>query len=117
MFFFGLLSTNLPYILLGMVYLVAFATFSLKALEQEAIDQSEQQAKHIYLEFSNLSENTSNCFQFFDQKNLQAIETASQALIKVLPPLIKAQKLIDPPSFSTQFFPHFLFSRPPPAML
>lgn len=117
MFFFGLLSTNLPYILLGVVYLVTFATFSLKALEQEAIDQAEQQAKHIYLESNNLSENTSNCFHFFDQQGPQAIETASQALIKVLPPLIKAQKLIDPPSFITRLIPHFLFSRPPPAQL
>lgn len=117
MFFFGLLSTNLPYILLGVVYLVMFASFSLKALEQDAMDQAEQQAKHIYLEVNDLIENPPNCFHFYDQIAQQTIETASISLIKPLPPLLKVQILIDPTAFITHFTPHFLFSRPPPALV
>jgi hypothetical protein len=115
MFFFGLLSTNLPYILLGMVYLVTFASFSLKALEQQAIDQSEEQAKHIYLEINEITGNNTQCFHYFDWISQQAIELDTKVLNKPTPPLLKVRLQLDPLNFLTQFIPHFLFSRPPPA--
>lgn len=117
MFFFGLLSTNLPYILLGVVYLVTFASFSLKALEMDAMDQCEQQSKHIYLQSNNLTENTPQCLNFYDELAQQAIETKLIVSNKPLPPLLKVQVWIAPPRFLSQFIPHFLFSRPPPALV
>lgn len=81
------------------------------------MDQAEQQAKHIFLEANDLIDSPSNCFQFYDQVAQQAIETKLNALIKPLPPLLKVQKWIAPPRFLSQFIPHFLFSRPPPALV
>ncbi|MBU1370016.1 MAG: hypothetical protein KJ578_09505 [Bacteroidetes bacterium] len=117
MFFFGLLSTNLPYILLGVVYLVSFASFSLKALEHEAMAEAELLTKQIILQSEKSADNLADCFYYLDEIGNQIAQKqeifSSDTTIRYLLALFNPELSTRIPK---QFISHFLFSRPPPAI-
>lgn len=78
MFFFGPLSTHLPYILLGVIYLVSVSFYSLKVMAAEGpednphelthfVDNSETDADDTLLVFDNLNQEYSD-FAFAETK-------------------------------------------------
>jgi hypothetical protein len=116
MFFFGLLSTNLPYIVLAVLYLISFAGFSLKALEQEALSnadlnpkvilaQTDQNSNHSYFNYSDY---------IADQEVSDLPENSPGN-----PPLQKQKCSESCTTFSlfNHLITYSLFSRPPPVLV
>lgn len=114
MFFFGLFSTHLPYILVGVIYFASFAFASLQAMKAGVLEeQHEEQSNEIRVQ----PQNSGFADVFFFDDNLQDCSEpiAPSGLLK-LPPatVIKFLTGFDPPVSS--FHPGQLFVRPPPVL-
>jgi len=70
MFFFGLLSTHLPYILLGVLYVVSFGLLSMQALSAQEISKSEIRQWDDVSQHQDLLEHSST-FHFNDYPSFQ----------------------------------------------
>ncbi len=116
MFFFGLLSTNLPYIVLAVLYLISFAGFSLKALEQEALSNADLNPNVI------LAQKNQNSFDnYFDYSDYFTDQEVSDLPEKSPgnPPLPKQKCSESCTTFSlvNRLINYTLFSRPPPVLV
>ncbi len=116
MFFFGLLSTNLPYIVLTVLYLISFAGFSLKALEQEALSNADLNPKLILAQKDQNSNHSSFNFSdyFVDHEVADLLEKSPD-----IPPLFKQKcfECITTFSLKSSLIAYTLFSRPPPVLV
>lgn len=116
MFFFGPLSSHLPYILLGVVYLASVSFYSLKVMAAEGpednphelthfVDNSEIDADDTLLVFENLNQGYSDC----------AFEEAKNSLSF---PLLSTRLRGSPGHLMFSVFYDFnSFGRPPPQPL
>ena len=117
MFFFGILSTHLPYLILGGLYLVSFGFFSAKALEeysQKAIENEK------VIEFNpNISSSLVNTYDFY-YKTKQS-QTIAEALSNTQITTCFTKCCIEIPlpsgsGYRNQAHLFSQFSRPPPAL-
>lgn len=114
MFFFGLFSTHLPYILVGVIYFVSFAFASLQALKNEVVGEKQEAENHVIRVYT----------ESLDYADVFFIDGASQSYTEVAEeeawhPSI-AEKDIKfivycNPLIST-FYSSELFVRPPPVL-
>lgn len=116
MFFFGLLSTNLPYIVLAVLYLISFAGFSLKALEQEALSNADLNPKVILAQTNhNTYDSYFDYSDYFSDQKVSDLPENSPGI-----PLLPKQKCSESCttfSFFNHLITYTLFSRPPPALV
>jgi hypothetical protein len=116
MFFFGPLSTHLPYIILGLVYVVSVSIFSLKTIASNDEYQPDHKLAIIFNEAENTSGLANYYIEIFDQQVSDSFaETYRKDNINLpiflLPPRPKLRVL--KPACPLGFI---AFGRPPPSV-
>jgi hypothetical protein len=117
MFFFGLLSTHLPYIILGIIYLVSFSLYSINALSGNENNSPEHTISCETGSFS-LEKETEVTFIFSDYFETDLAQNVEENL-SVQAPFCNTKKI---QFFSShkgiQSFYHYHpgFCRPPPSV-
>jgi hypothetical protein len=114
MFFFGLFSTHLPYILVGVIYFASFAFASLQALKNEVVEEK-QETENLIIRVHTESLHHADVY-FFDDAPEVCSEAKEFNGLQKLPPatVIKFFTGSEPPVSSLH--PGQLFVRPPPAI-
>jgi len=114
MFFFGLFSTHLPYILVGVIYFASFAFASLQALKHEVVEEKQETNNQI-IRVHNESLQQADVYCFDDAPKVFS-EPSEKTGLQKLPPatVIKLFTGSEPPVSSFQ--PGQLFIRPPPVL-
>ncbi|MBE0661552.1 MAG: hypothetical protein IH597_03710 [Bacteroidales bacterium] len=114
MFFFGLFSTHLPYILVGIIYFATFAFASLQAMKAGVLEeQHEEQSNEISVQPQ--SSGFADVF-FFDETPQDCSEPIEPSGLLKLPPttVIEFFTGTEPPNSS--YLSGQLFVRPPPVL-
>ena len=120
MFFFGLFSTHLPYIILSVLYLVGFGAFSANLI-RDKISSNPPEAKIIHVTLKQSVQPSAKDFHFsyynktVFSKNYKSTKEQELSIVYkvILPKIIYKQ-------FNYCYISSFnfsIFSRPPPSLL
>jgi hypothetical protein len=117
MFFFGPLSTHLPYILLGLAYLVSVSFFSLRASESPEEEAVANAGRHILTDEPALEADELALF-FTEIEGLTAVSTIEGRRPTLRYPT-ETEILWPSPEHrhNSHIFTYAAFSRPPPSFL
>jgi hypothetical protein len=114
MFFFGLFSTHLPYILVGIIYFASFAFASLQAMKAGALEeQHEEKTNEIQVQSPNHV--LADIF-FFDDAPRDCSEPTEPTGLLKLPPSTVVEFFTGTEPPDSFFQSGQLFVRPPPAL-
>jgi hypothetical protein len=112
--FFGLFSTHLPYILVGVIYFATFAFASLQALKNEVVEEKQENQTHIIGDRIESLQHTD--VYFFDDAPQDYSESSEPSGLQNQPPATVI-KLFTSPELPVSFFhPGQLLIRPPPVL-